>query len=39
VEGEEDEDALIEIHEYVRAAVLTVRDQFNDDDNNHTQVH
>jgi uncharacterized protein YgfB (UPF0149 family) len=39
VEGEEDEDALIEIHEYVRAAVLTVRDQFNDDDNNHTHLH
>ncbi|MCQ8103469.1 UPF0149 family protein [Methylomonas sp. SURF-2] len=27
-EGEEDEAALVEIHEYVRAAVLTVRDQF-----------
>ena len=28
VEGEEDENALMEIHEYLRAAVLTVRDQF-----------
>lgn len=28
VEGEEDEAALMEIHEYVRAAVLIVRDQF-----------
>lgn len=28
VEGEEDEAALVEIHEYVRAAVLIVRDQF-----------
>lgn len=28
VAGEEDEAALIEIHEYVRAAVLIVRDQF-----------
>ena len=37
VDGEEDEEAFIEIHEYVRAAVLTVRDQFNDD--NNTQVH
>lgn len=33
VEGEEDENALVEIHEYVRAAVLTVRDQFMDDKN------
>lgn len=31
VEGEEDEDAFIEIHEYVRMAVLSVRDQFADD--------
>lgn len=37
VEGEEDESALIEIHEYVRAAVLTVRDQFAD--SNNTQMH
>jgi uncharacterized protein YgfB (UPF0149 family) len=28
VDGEDDEAALIEIHEYLRAAVLTVRDQF-----------
>jgi len=28
VEGEEDDAALTEIHEYVRVAVLTVRDQF-----------
>ncbi len=37
VEGEEDENALLEIHEYVRAAVLTVRDQFADFQN--TQMH
>lgn len=28
VEGEENEEALIEIHEYLRVAVLSVRDQF-----------
>jgi uncharacterized protein YgfB (UPF0149 family) len=28
VDGEEDEEALMEIHEYLRVAVLTVRDQF-----------
>ncbi len=28
VEGEDDENALMEIHEYLRAAVLMVRDQF-----------
>lgn len=28
VDGEDDEAALIEVHEYVRAAVLIVRDQF-----------
>ncbi|CAG1022792.1 UPF0149 family protein [Methylomonas sp. LL1] len=37
VEGEEDEAALIELHEYVRAAVLTVRDQFAD--NKDAQIH
>lgn len=31
VEGEENEAALLEIHEYVRVAVLTVRDQFGED--------
>jgi len=35
VEGEEDENALTEIHEYVRAAVLTVRDQFADSKDTH----
>ncbi len=30
VSGEEDEQALIEIQEYIRAAVMTVRDQFAD---------
>lgn len=30
VEGDEDENALMEIHEYLRAAVLIVRDQFNE---------
>ncbi len=29
--GEEDEEAFMQIHEYVRVAVLTVRDQFIDD--------
>lgn len=33
VEGEEDEAALMEIHEYLRAAVLTVRDLFSEDKN------
>lgn len=33
VEGAEDENALMEIHEYLRAAVLTVRDQFNEHKN------
>ena len=37
VDGEEDEDALIEVHEYLRAAVLTVRDQFSDAKN--TSMH
>lgn len=32
VAGEEDESALMEIHEYVRAAVLIVRDQFAEGD-------
>lgn len=33
VEGDEDEEALMQIHEYVRAAVLIVRDQFAEDNN------
>lgn len=37
VDGEEDEDALIEVHEYLRAAVLTVRDQFAE--SKHTSIH
>ncbi|WAR45367.1 UPF0149 family protein [Methylomonas rapida] len=37
VEGEEDEAALLEIHEYLRAAVLTVRDLFSEDKN--AQLH
>lgn len=36
-EGEEDEEALMQIHEYVRVAVLTVRDQFSDGKN--AQLH
>ncbi len=37
VEGEDDENALAEIREYVRSAVLIVRDQFADQ--NNRQVH
>ncbi|MDD2760021.1 MAG: UPF0149 family protein [Methylomonas sp.] len=37
VDGEDDENALMEIHEYLRAAVLSVRDQFAE--NQHTRAH
>ncbi|PPD32375.1 MAG: YecA family protein [Methylomonas sp.] len=37
VDGDDDEAALIEIHEYLRAAVLTVRDQFAESKN--TSMH
>jgi uncharacterized protein YgfB (UPF0149 family) len=35
VDGEEDAVALMELHEYVRAAVLIVRDQFVEQSNTH----
>lgn len=37
VDGEENENALMEIHEYLRAAVLIVRDRFNE--HKQDQVH
>lgn len=38
-DGEEDENALMEIREYVRAAVLTVRDQFAENAESARQLH
>lgn len=39
VEGEDNENALMQIHEYVRAAVITVRDEFAEQTGDHETRH